>query len=308
VDILRITRVLRAQTDNPRLLDAYNKLDHDLRMGQGLADAMEQAPEVFSPFAVSLVRQGEARNDIAGAFYKFADFLQKEDEVAVTHRQDFPAGRGSESTPAGGRYSVVTPSTILPVWVIDDLISRAQVAALRIFTVVSGLLLTLAAVWASVEVGLVERRWQNVVVCSVAALFIGGAGMWLRRRIEEDSTREQERRRILEGQAAKDLGEASDSELENEMRIRVGNGATSDNAASDNGASGNAASGNAADVFPRGSQAGTTAWRAGGAGPSGAACAAGALIAGAGSPASDRSASGNENIAASRSTNEATFE
>jgi hypothetical protein len=36
----------------------------------------------------------------------------------------------------------------------------------------------------------------------VAALFIGGAGMWLRRRIEEDSRREQERRRALELKAA----------------------------------------------------------------------------------------------------------
>jgi hypothetical protein len=253
VDILRITRVLRAQTDNPRLLDAYNKLDHDLRMGQGLADAMEQAPEVFSPFAVSLVRQGEARNDIAGAFYKFADFLQKEDEVAVTHQKDFGSGRRGESTPAGGRYSVVTPSTILPVWVIDDLISRAQVAALRIFTVVSGLLLTLAAVWASVEVGFVERRWQNVVVCSVAALFIGGAGIWLRRRIEEDSTREQERRRILESQTPKDLEDVSDSELENEMKNRAESGAGPGNAAP--------------EVFSNGSQAGSTAWPAGSSAP-----------------------------------------
>jgi hypothetical protein len=201
VDILRATRVLRAQTDNPRLLNAYDLLDHNLRMGRSLAEAMEQVPDLFSPFAVSLVRQGEARNDIAGAFYRIADFLQKEDEVAVTH-QHGAAANGASATTSANRYATVTPSTILPVWVIDDLISRVQVAALRIFTVAAGLLLTLAAVWASVEAGFVERRWQNVVLCSVAALFIGGAGMWLRRRIEEDSRREQERRRALELKAA----------------------------------------------------------------------------------------------------------
>lgn len=209
VDILRVTRVLRAQTENERILKAYDSLDHDLRMGQSLADAMEQVPEMFSPFAVSLVRQGEARNDIAGAFYKIADFLQKEDEVAVTHKHSGSSdgGRGDGGSRANG-YAVVTPSAILPVWVVDDLINRAQMAALRIFTVVAGLLLTLAAVWASVEAGLVEQRWQNVVVCSVMALFIGGSGVWLRRRIESDRRKELARRRVLEEEAARAWDEA----------------------------------------------------------------------------------------------------
>lgn len=209
VDILRVTRVLRAQTDNPRILSAYDSFDHDLRMGLSLADAMEEVPEMFSPFAVSLVRQGEARNDISGAFFKIADFLQKEDEVAVTHQNDNVPGGENTAGGAGNRYAVVTPSAILPVWVIDDLINRLQVAALRIFTVVSGLLLTLAAVWGSVEAGWVERRWQNVVLCSVAALFIGGAGVWLRRRIDSDRKRELERRQFLEEEAARVLAETS---------------------------------------------------------------------------------------------------
>jgi hypothetical protein len=207
VDILRVTRVLRAQTENPRILNAYDSLDHDLRMGQSLADAMEQVPEMFSPFAVSLVRQGEARNDLAGAFYRIADFLQKEDEVDVAHQHHHSSSgdNSARSTPAAAPnpYSVVTPSAILPVWVVDDLINRAQVAALRIFTVVSGLLLSLAAVWGSIEAGWVEKRWQNVVICSVAALFIGGSGVWLRRRIDADRRKELERRRLLEEEAAR---------------------------------------------------------------------------------------------------------
>jgi hypothetical protein len=203
VDILRITRVLRAQTEDAQLLRAFDRLDHALRMGQGLSEAMENVPEIFSPFAVSLVRQGEARNDIAGAWLKLADFLQKEDEAdysreSGTARATAQAG----STPgAEGAPALVAPSTLLPVWVIDDLINRAQVAALRIFTLFAGLLLTLAAVWASVEAGFLERRWQNVVLCSVSALFIGGAGVWLRRRIDAERATEIEHRRTLETQA-----------------------------------------------------------------------------------------------------------
>lgn len=211
VDILRITRVLRAQVNNPEVLRAFDTLDHDLRMGQGLSDAMENVPSLFSPFAISLVRQGEARNDLAGAFHKIAEFLQKEEEVSLTHQAsgDFGKNSGNAIAVQKNPYAVITPSAILPVWVIDDLINRVQVAALRIFTVVAGLLLTLAAVWASVESGLVERRWQNVVLCSVAALFIGGAGIWLRLNIEKDRKKEIERRAVLEKQAALAFDEPS---------------------------------------------------------------------------------------------------
>ena len=80
VDILRVTRVLRAQTKNPRLLEWYDQFDHELTMGRGLPEALAQAPDLFSPFAVSLVRQGEERNDLAGAFLRVADFLAKEHE------------------------------------------------------------------------------------------------------------------------------------------------------------------------------------------------------------------------------------
>lgn len=203
VDILRITRVLRAQTDDPELLRGFDVLDHNLRMGQGLSDAMEQVPLMFSPFAISLVRQGEARNDIAGAFHKIADFLQKEDEADVVHESN--SGREA-AAPA-----TVTPSALLPVWLIDDLINRVQVAALRIFTLSAGLLLTMAAVWGSVEAGYLERRWQNVVLCCVAALFIGGAGVWLRRRIDADRRREIARRHQLEAQAARAVNENPES-------------------------------------------------------------------------------------------------
>lgn len=203
VDILRITRVLRAQTGDPELLRCFDVLDHDLRMGQGLSDAMEHVPLMFSPFAISLVRQGEARNDIAGAFHKIADFLQKEDEADVM----LESSAGVRDASKRNAQALVTPSALLPVWVIDDLINRVQVAALRIFTLSAGLLLTMAAVWGSVEAGYVERRWQNVVLCSVAALFIGGAGVWLRRRIDADRRREIEQRKILEAEAARALND-----------------------------------------------------------------------------------------------------
>jgi hypothetical protein len=62
-----------------------------------------------------------------------------------------------------------------------------ELQALRIF---GGLLLVLAAVWWSAQLGILEQRWLNVTSYSVAALFIGGASVWLQKQIEADQRRE----------------------------------------------------------------------------------------------------------------------
>jgi hypothetical protein len=211
VDILRVTRVLRAQTENPRLLELYDALDHDLKMGRSLADAIERAPDVFSPFAVSLVQQGEDANDLAGAFLKFADFLQQEEasaqQSAVAHsaaresdtqrnaEQTQGAARGeafgsasSASDFAAAKRSVAqrdgrAASDSLPQVALDELIGRLQGAGLQALNWLSCLLLCLAAVCAMAEAGWLQRRWLSVALLVVAVLFLAATGVWLRRRI-----------------------------------------------------------------------------------------------------------------------------
>lgn len=202
VDILRITRVLRAQTDNPRLLQLYQALDHDLTMGQSLSDAMAHAPDVWSPFAVSLVQQGEDRNDLAGAFLKVADFLQQEEvvahDIAAHEAAEIRAGMAADSMTAVPMSTHVAvpvaglnaPATPLSVIALDGLIDRLQGLGLRALTICAGLLLALAGVWWSEEAGLLEPRWINVTLCSVSALFIGAAGVWVQRRIQAERRRE----------------------------------------------------------------------------------------------------------------------
>ncbi len=200
VDILRITRVLRAQTFNARLLQLYDALDHDMTMGHGLADAMSHAPDVFSPFMVLMVQQGEARNDLAGAFFKIADYLQKDSELTpdsslpndVEPAANDLAGVVQQGT-NGNRVldpRSNAPTTPLTVIALDGLIDRLQTFALRALTVVSGLLLSLAGVWWSVEMGWLERRWLNVTGFSVAAIFMGVSGIVIQRRIQAERRRE----------------------------------------------------------------------------------------------------------------------
>jgi hypothetical protein len=193
VDFLRITKALRDQTDNPRLLELYDQLDHDMKMGESLADALSHAPDVFSPFAVSLIRQGEARGDIEGAWTRLADFLKQEAQEDKELGED-ELSIGTGYIPTGGLPShglqVVAPKAPVTVGMLSDLIDRVQVAALRGMTWVAAFLLSLAAVWWSVELGFVERRWTVGILYCVAAIFLGGAGSWLRRRLEADWRRQ----------------------------------------------------------------------------------------------------------------------
>jgi hypothetical protein len=201
VDILRITQVLRAQTENERLLQIYHQFDRDLKMGASIAEAMARASDVFSPFMVSLVRQAEQRSDlesvssyVAAAFLKIADFVQQDEEEAREEAREAagttPVVEAVISTPLD--ISAVADSANtwpLTLRAIENFTDRLQLIALRGLTLLAGLLLSLAAVWYSVEMQWIERQWQNVVLCSVAALFIACAGVWVRRQIENEKRR-----------------------------------------------------------------------------------------------------------------------
>lgn len=193
VDFLRITGALRAQTDNPRLLELYDQLEHDMKMGESLADALSNAPDVFSPFSVSLIRQGEARGDIEGAWYKIADFLKQQEQEDLEFGHESPSfGAGyipTRGLPSNG-LEIVAPRAPVTVGMLNDMIDRLQSAFLRALTWVAGLLLTLAGVWAMGELGWIIHNWLPIVLCSVAALFIGGAGSWVRHRLDMDRRRE----------------------------------------------------------------------------------------------------------------------
>ncbi|HEX8235343.1 MAG TPA: type II secretion system F family protein [Abditibacteriaceae bacterium] len=213
VDILRITRVLRAQTDNPRLLQLYDALDHDLTMGRSLVDAMERAPDVWSPFIISLVQQGEDRNDLAGAFLSSADYLLKEGELeASTIASANEPGAEIDGAARRNEYSiqyaqapavvnaVVPPESLSSV--VEALIGRLQSLAVSVLLFATALLLAWAVVWWSAGIGLLPLRWVFFALCLVAALLCGGAAMWLHQQVENRSSTEPPS--SLSGQGSED--------------------------------------------------------------------------------------------------------
>ncbi|MEO6909178.1 MAG: type II secretion system F family protein [Abditibacteriaceae bacterium] len=169
VDILRAIKVLRAQTKNVELVALYDRLAHELRLGCGLADAMSHAPEGFSEFAVSLVRQGEASGDLANAFYRIAEYLQKEREVD----SPLPDVRTTE---------IVTVQTAAadqcPLW-LRRLIFQGLVA-------LGGLFAVLLLVELFVSIGIILPRWHWVSVAFVMTAFLLGAAASLRNTKEPD--------------------------------------------------------------------------------------------------------------------------
>ena len=108
VDFLRITRVLREQTDNPRLLSLYDDLEFQMREGKTLPEAMESAPDVFSPFAISIIERGEVRGDLQGAWHRLADHLK------IEAQQDVDLGESD--APLASSTNVSTKSEALPAF------------------------------------------------------------------------------------------------------------------------------------------------------------------------------------------------
>jgi len=193
VDFLRITRALRDQTENPRLLELYDQLDHSLKMGESLADSISHAPDIFTPFAVNLIRQGEARGDIEAAWHRLADYYKQEaQEDRDLGGLDTTVGVGYIPTRGlnSNGLEIVAPRAPVTVGMLSDLIDRIQMAALRGLTFIAAFLLSMAAVVAGVVHGIIEPRWESLVLLCVAAIFIGSLGSWLRIRLAADRKRD----------------------------------------------------------------------------------------------------------------------
>jgi hypothetical protein len=171
VDILRITRVLRSQTTNERLLDLYDNIDHELTMGRGLADVLARASDVFSPFAISLVRQGEERNNLAAAFLRIADFLERE----VDLQKGAPT---SSQVNSSHSVSSLEPLTDAGYRIqIESQQAASEVLWLRSVWLLCAWMSAIAIVLLTSEVGWLEARWRGPISLLLCAA-IGSVAAW----------------------------------------------------------------------------------------------------------------------------------
>src|SRR6476620_10084741 len=78
VDLLRAIQVAAEQTPGLRLKAVAQQLRGDLEDGRLMAAALSRFPDIFSPFFVSMVRQGEREGVLSQVMTSMADYLDRE--------------------------------------------------------------------------------------------------------------------------------------------------------------------------------------------------------------------------------------
>ncbi|RKY03492.1 hypothetical protein DRP77_05990 [Candidatus Poribacteria bacterium] len=81
LSLLRSVETLAQQVGNPRLRRALREIRSDLRRGMSLADALEEHPDIFSPFYVSIVRAGETSGALKEMLFRLAGYLESEADL-----------------------------------------------------------------------------------------------------------------------------------------------------------------------------------------------------------------------------------
>lgn len=90
VNILDIFEALKEQTGSAMLRDILAHVREDAEMGQSLATAFSRYPQVFSPFFISMVRQGELEGELDRVFSDLATHFETrlEEGVDATRRRE----------------------------------------------------------------------------------------------------------------------------------------------------------------------------------------------------------------------------
>jgi len=78
----RILESLYAQTSQPQIKEAAFQILQDIQSGLSFSQAAEKQTDVFSPFAISMIRSGEVTGNLDGVITFLADYTEKEYNLA----------------------------------------------------------------------------------------------------------------------------------------------------------------------------------------------------------------------------------
>ena len=91
VNVLDIFEALREQTHNPLVREIVDSVRTDVENGRTLATAFSRYPQVFSPFFISMVRQGELEGELDRVFADLANhYATRLEETPDSTRMDGP--------------------------------------------------------------------------------------------------------------------------------------------------------------------------------------------------------------------------
>jgi hypothetical protein len=76
INILEIIETLRAQTSNALLREVLEQVQQDVEMGHTLATSFSRYPNTFSPFFITMIREGELEGEMDRVFDDLADHFE----------------------------------------------------------------------------------------------------------------------------------------------------------------------------------------------------------------------------------------
>ena len=76
INILEILETLRAQTTNALLREVLDQVQQDVENGHTLATSFSRYPNIFSPFFITMIREGELEGELDRVFDDLADHFE----------------------------------------------------------------------------------------------------------------------------------------------------------------------------------------------------------------------------------------
>ncbi len=162
VNILDVLEALRNQSDKAQMVEIIDSVRHDLEMGRTLATAFSRYPNNFSPFFISMIRQGELEGELDQAFLNLAQHYESRLGGTVDARR-MRGGAGFDWEAAATAFKWIV------VW-LAALVSAACLAG--------------AGLWAAAKLGAFEEAWLGPAMCLLVGLimFLGVLLFSVRRR------------------------------------------------------------------------------------------------------------------------------
>ncbi len=103
VNILQVLEALRNQASKAYFREIIDQVRRDIEMGRSLATAFSRYPQTFSPFFISMIRQGELEGELDQALFTLAEHF----EARLDREVDSTRQRAS------GAYDVETLISVL---------------------------------------------------------------------------------------------------------------------------------------------------------------------------------------------------
>ena len=153
INILEVLDTLRSQVDKAYLREVLDTVRRDIEMGRTLATAFSRYPQTFSPFFVSMMRQGELEGEL--------------DQVLMTLAEHFESRLGehldSRRTGDAGAFDL------------ESILSALRYIFIWSFAFLSAICICAAAVWIAVNAGAFRGDWlaPGILLVTGGILLLG---------------------------------------------------------------------------------------------------------------------------------------